>query len=31
MAKDGNGIRTLVAGILDFLGTVLEWMDDLFG
>lgn len=31
MAKDKDGSANLLAEILDLLGTVLEWLDDLFG
>ena len=31
MAKDKDGPANLPAEILDLLGTVLEWLDDLFG
>lgn len=31
MAKDRSGVRELLADILDLLGTVLDWLDDLFG
>lgn len=30
MAKDAGGRFELVAELLDFLGTVLEWMGSLF-
>lgn len=31
MAKDKDGSANLLAEILDLLGTVLEWLEDLFG
>lgn len=30
MAKDKDGSANLLAEILDLLGTVLEWLEDLF-
>lgn len=30
MAKDMGGVREVLADILDLLGTVLEWAEELF-
>ena len=30
VAKDKGGVRELLADILDLLGTVLEWAEELF-
>lgn len=30
MAKDKSGVRELLADILDLLGMVLEWTEELF-